>query len=212
MKTERFFLSVMMLLLSAFASAQNIKVGISAGPVMSNMLAKADGEKETYGQKIGIVAGLAVNAAVTSRLDIQSGLNFLQKGFVDKEGEYKLTLSLNYIELPVNVVYHFGEKQNSFFVGLGPTVAMGISGKLRLKIEGVDPESANIKFGNNPDKHDIKRMDIGANAIAGYHISPNLFISAQYNHGFSNLAIGGSDDGSLKNRYWGLKVGWLFGN
>ncbi|MBN8786051.1 MAG: PorT family protein [Terrimonas sp.] len=212
MKTRSILFGITMLLLSASIYAQKIRVGISAGPVLSNMFSKVDDEKETVDMKAGFAAGLAVNAAITENIDIQSGLNFVQKGGKEKDDGYKFTLSLNYVELPVNFVYHFGEKQNSFFVGLGPTLAMGISGKMKAKIEGFGTESEKIKFGNDPDKHDFKRMDVGANILAGYHVSPNLFISAQYNHGFSNLFIDDSDDAKLNNRYWALKVGWLFGN
>ncbi|MFT3949768.1 MAG: porin family protein [Agriterribacter sp.] len=212
MKTRSILFGITMLLLSASIYAQKMRVGISAGPVLSNMFSKVNGEKETVDMKAGFVAGLAVNAAITGNIDIQSGLNFIQKGGKEKDEEYKLTLSLNYVELPVNVVYHFGEKQNSFFVGLGPTLAMGISGKVTTKVEGLGSESGKVKFGNDPDQHDFKRMDIGANILAGYHVSPNFFIAAQYNHGFSNLFIDDSDDAKLNNRYWALKVGWLFGN
>lgn len=211
MKTRSFFYCATILLVCATATAQNVKVGISASPILSNMFSKVDGEKETIGMKLGFAAGLAVHIPVGNNLDIQSGLNFVQKGGKEKDEESSATLSLNYVELPVNFVYHFGEKQNSFFVGLGPTLAMGISGKLKIEMEGVGSESEKVKFGNDPDEDHYKRMDIGANILAGYHISSNLFISAQFNHGFSNLFIGGNDDGKLNNHYWALKVGWLFG-
>lgn len=191
--------------------AQDIKFGITAGPVLSDLRSKVDGEKEKLDPKIGFAAGLLLNMAITDNISIQPRLNFVQKGGKEKEEEETLILSLNYIEVPVNFIYHFGETQSSFFIGAGPSFAFGISGKLKYEYEGMGSESIKVKFGNKDEDH-FKRLDIGANIIAGYNISQNLFISAQYNHGFSNLFIGGNDDGKLNNRYWAVKVGWLFGN
>lgn len=212
MKTRSILYCITLLLTYIPVAAQQVRVGVTAGPALSGLYSKVDGEKEKLDPKFGFTAGVAVHATISEKLEIQSGLHFVQKGAKEQDEEYKLTMSLNYIELPVNFVYHFGEKQHSFFMGLGPTIAMAVSGKLKAAIEDLGSESMKIKFGNNPDKHHYKRMDFGANILAGYHVSSNLFISAQYNHGFGNLFIGGNDDGKLNTRYGAVKIGWLFGN
>ncbi|MBX2922415.1 MAG: PorT family protein [Chitinophagaceae bacterium] len=211
MKANTIIAGIAMLLACTSMNAQDIRVGISAGPVLSDMFSKVDGEKEKLDPKIGFAAGLLVNMAISDNISIQPGLHFVQKGGKEKEEEESVTLSLNYIEVPVNFIYNFGEPGSSFFIGAGPSFGVGISGKLKYK-SGDYTASTKVKFGSNEDEDDFKRMDIGANILAGYNISKNLFISAQYNHGFSNLFTGGNSDGKLNNRYWSVKVGWLFGN
>lgn len=211
MKASTIIAGIAMLLVCISSYAQDIRVGISAGPVLSDMRSKVDGEKEKTDIKFGFSAGLVVNIAISDNISIQPGLQFVQKGGKGKDEEESVTLTLNYIEVPVNFIYNFGETTSSFFVGAGPSFGVGISGKLKYKA-GDYAGSAKIKFGSNEGEDNFKRMDIGANILAGYNISKSLFISANYTHGFSNLVVGGNEVGKLSNRYCSVKVGWLFGN
>ena len=119
--------------------------------------------------------------------------------------------TLNYVELPLNFIYNAPAGNGKFFAGLGPVVNYGISGKGKMKMTGESDVSEDINFGNDEDQDDYKPFEFAGNVLAGYEFSNGLFVAASYNAGLSNIAIGGDSDNSLKNRYFGLRIGFKFG-
>jgi hypothetical protein len=71
--------------------------------------------------------------------------------------------------------------------------------------------SEDINFGSNEDEDDYKPFEFSGNILAGYEFSNGVFVAANYNAGLSNIAVGGDSDNSLKNRYFGVKLGFKFG-
>jgi len=54
-----------------------------------------------------------------------------------------------------------------------------------------------------------KRLDLGANAIAGIQFNSGLFVNAGYSLGLANL-VDSEEGGSMKNRGLQLTVGYVF--
>jgi hypothetical protein len=137
----------------------------------------------------------------------------VQKGAKSEDPDYdsEAKLTINYIEIPMNVLYRPTMQKIRFFLGAGPSVAFALSGKDKGKENGV-PYSAKVKFGNNPDEDDMKRLDLGANFLAGIETPGGFVVSFNYNLGLSNLAPGNDGSGfdvKMRNRYFGLKAGYL---
>lgn len=171
-------------------------------------------ESESSDSKAGFTAGVAADVGLAEQFSVQPALNFVQKGGIQKyedEGdEYKSKITLNYLELPVNFLFRPQSKSSvQFFVGAGPSLAMALSGKNKETWPG-GSDTDKLKIGNDPDKHDLKRMDFGANFIAGIDTKMGITVALNYNLGLSNVAPGDSDDGSIKNNYFGLKLGYIF--
>lgn len=195
------------------ATAQKITYAVSAGVSYANTFIKVlDPEKkvEGLGSKGGFTGGISANIPFSRYFSFQPGVNFVQKGF--KNEESKTTLSVNYIEVPLHVMFNTrnrddNKKADEFFFAIGPSIAFGTNGKMEYRDDTVK-FAEKIKFGNS-DNDDLKRVDIGASVVMGCMFSNNIFFSVNYNVGLTDLS--GIKDIRWRNNYAGFKVGYAFG-
>ena len=119
-------------------------------------------------------------------------------------------LILDYLEVPLNFVYH----NSGFFIGAGPSVAYGLSGKEKYT-DKEDPSysgDTKIKFGS--DEEELKAFEFGVNALAGYRTTGGLMFSACYNLGLTDIQNTSNDNsffevGKVKNKYFAVKIGYI---
>ncbi len=176
--------------------------------------------------KVGILIGVLAEAEF-GKLAFRPELNFIQKGSKSGYGAftggsaYSFKRTLNYIELPLNVVYNMnlGGKDNKLFFGLGPAFAFGISGKDKdasgkydVKFDGKKSDDLNS---NDIDTH-LKRVDVGINLLAGYKLPMGLFGKIGFTYGLSNIDPNKDnaqvvDRSSYKNRGVNICVGYMMG-
>ncbi len=203
-------LMTLMILLTVFSLSAQTNVGISAGASFSNVTVKAGGVSASPKSKTGITVGIAIDAPLSSNFSFQPALNFIQKGYKVKDETSKETVNINYLEVPLNFVYST-QKNEGFFIGAGPSIAYGISGKDKFTADGMPDDNQKIKFGSSGDE--VKALDFGVNALAGYKMKGGFMISANYNLGLSkiNNDDGSDDAGTIKNKYFSIKIGYWFG-
>lgn len=188
----------------------------------------------TNDPKAGFYAGVLAEIPISGNFAFSPELNFIQKGsktnsvFYTDDVHHKITL--NYVELPLNVVFKVPVGTGNFFFGLGPSLAFGISGtdKRTSQSDPTDPYS-NGSFKVNfdgkkydditdPNDNDVhfKRFDAGANILAGYKLGNGLFFKLGYNYGFMNIDPNKDnkdvqDQSTYKNRGFNIGVGFMFG-
>lgn len=212
MKNLSVFFIAVYCTLSATAFCQKTSFGITGGVSLANMRLKAESISVSGDSKIGFTAGVFADMPLAESLSFQPALNYVQKGAKNEISDmsYESKLTLNYIELPLNLLYKPEMQKLRFFVGAGPSIAYALSGKEKEKDNGVNT-TYSYKFGNNPDEHDLKALDFGANFLTGIETPGGLLVALNYNLGLSNLAPGSSsDDGTIKSNYFGFKVGYKF--
>ncbi len=208
MKLNSFSLVSMILLVSIASTAQT-NVGFTLGGTYSTVTAKLSGITISPKYKTGITAGLFVDASLSNNLSFQPALNFVQKGAKSEQGEVKDISTYNYLEIPLNIVYKT-QKDRGFYIGAGPSIAYGLSGKEKYS-DSQNSENTKVKFGSRDDE--VKPIDFGVNALAGYKFGNGFLFSLNYNLGLSNIQNGNSSEmGTVKNKYFGLKIGYLFHN
>lgn len=215
---------------SAFSQAT---FGVHANGIMAsvkdkNLLSEDDDDvnwknKSRFGWKIGGV----MNLPLSETFSFMPQLNVLSKGgkvevsesysdpdFGQVTLDAKTEATYTYLELPLNFTYN----TETFFIGAGPSISYGLGGKYKYKYsisDGSDSftedDSEDIKFDNDEDADHIslKPLEFGANFIAGYKLSNGLFINAQFNLGLNNISP--YEDTELKNRYFGVGIGYFFG-
>jgi len=186
-------------------NAQNIRFGVTAGTSIASQKFKSSGITISGDSKVGFTAGVLADMGLSENFVFQPGLNFTQKGSKISSDGMTATQTLNYIELPLNFLFKTAAGSGSFFGGIGPVLGYGISGKAES-----GGESQDIHFGNG-DNDDYKPFEFSGNIIAGYEFSNGFLISANYNHGFSNILNGAGSDASAKNNYFGIRLGYKFG-
>jgi Outer membrane protein beta-barrel domain len=163
---------------------------------------------------IGFFAGFLAEIPFGEKIAFRPELNFIQKG--DKStifSSYENKRTLNYIEVPLNVVYKLKLGSGNFFFGLGPSLGYGISGKNKsnsttdVKFDGKKQEDINNGLGD--DKEHLKAFDFGADVLVGYKLGMGVFFRLGYTYDFIN--INPEKDKSYKNRGFNVGVGYMFG-
>lgn len=203
---KNFLLLVILVSSFSFSKAQSTRFGFTAGATLATQKWKEESVSIKSDTKVGFTAGVIADIALSEKFAFQPGLNFTQKGgkFSDDLFGEDVTFTLNYLELPLNVLYKAPAGSGKFFVGLGPSVGFGLSGKAKS-----GSESEDIKFGSDENEDDYKALDFGGNFIAGYELPGGLLFSVNYNTTLNNLAVG--SEGTIKNSYFGIRIGYLLG-
>lgn len=205
------YLVISFLLLMNYTKAQKASFGFTAGTTISSYKIKAESLTISPKSKVGFTTGVVSSINFGKNFSFQPGLHFVQKGGKMKNEQATNQLTLNYVELPLNMLYNIHQPKGKFFVGAGPSLSMGISGKEKLK-DGSNSLSEKIKFGNKEDD-DLKAIEVGINFLAGYQCKNGLLIAANYNTGLNNLVIAPANtDTKYHNNYFGIRMGYMFGS
>ena len=206
MKKLGFALMGLLMISSTGAFAQT-SFGVKAGVNFSNMTVKYGGDKQDDNKfKPGFTIGAFADIAFSDMIGLETGLNIETKGYkIKNDGEdfgvkYKSRMSTNliYATIPVDVKLTFG----NIYVLAGPYLGIAATGKTKSKFESnghEDKHNESLKFGNDKDDSDLKRMDLGLGLGVGYEINENLGVRLGYDLGMSNLIIEGDKDNSAKN-------------
>ena len=204
MKKLYFFL--ILLTLSTLSFAQIINYGIKAGLNLSTIYFNNSNTAGNYKYLSGFNAGGIVNIEF-SNFTIQPGLFYSTKG--DKVPVVLVTQNqiasvttgtnrLNYLELPVNILYNFlNIPQGNLHLGGGPYLGYGVSEK----------GSVNGKSISGPFTEFARNSDYGLNFIVGARFMNKFLADASYGLGLANSGGNGS---TLQNRVISFSVGYLF--
>src|SRR5688572_145210 len=180
------------------AKAQTVSVGPRLGLNIST-IHYSDGklddsfiEKKT--NQIGALGGVMVNIGINEAFSIQPEVLFSQKGYGFEDGRYKVTESLNYLEVPLLAKLTLGSGNMKFFVNAGPYAAYLMSGKITHNFTGRE-ESYAVQFeyendGFNANRVKPNRLDLGLAAGAGMALKAGigtLNIEARYGLGLTNI-------------------------
>ena len=223
MRLFRFFAFV---LISAYVPARaQIGFGPEIGGGMSSMkfTPPQDVIQYPYASVSTIASGRIgglIDVPMNRHFYFQAGLSASRKGAVRHFSYYlsdsfnesvTQTLYINYLELPVNVIWKSGHQgRGRFMFGLGAIPAYVIGG--RNKVE--DHQVFRDTLTNTNDNlkvvagKTVSGFDIGVNLTAGYELPTGLFFRAYYTTGAKDIGIGTEKD---KNRVWGIAIGYLFG-
>jgi hypothetical protein len=222
---------------ASFGAYAQVSFGIQAGANLATLKSEftfsGTTTKETGKTKFGIIGGVVANIPFSSALAFRPELNFIQKGgkFSSSQTNFGITttsteeVSLNFIELPLNIVYSMQAGPGRFYAGAGPDISFGISGKDKYNSTSsgsgfptqTSSGKADVKFDGKKDSDlpasdvdfHLKRLDFGADFLVGYKLNNGLYFNAGYTFGFSNLNP--NDNSSLKTGGINIKVGFLFG-
>lgn len=206
-------------------SSAILRGGVNLANVSTTDKGGIDDAKMLTSFQVGIIGDLNL----TSFLALQPGVIFTGKGTKTQSGNegdanfYRATSNPYYVEVPVNLVFKTPTGNSNFFIGAGPYIAMGITGKNKVngKIGGVSFSSEKSIDWSNDDPTTLneeegsgfgimKRFDYGLNGTVGIEAS-KLVISANYGLGLAKLqsGSGGSgEDNKNKHRVLSFTLGF----
>ncbi|MCB0700374.1 MAG: PorT family protein [Chitinophagales bacterium] len=178
--------------------------------------------------RVGFRAGLIADIPVAENVAVQPGIFYstqaVKTNFTVFILDISQTLKVNYLLVPVNVLYKFGTPDKGrFFVGAGPYFGYAFGGTSDIEdpngiltglaggnTGGTLPaiESGDISIGSDT-MDSAKPFDFGLNFNLGYELPQGVFVRGQFGLGLANTA----PIESYKQKNWGMtiSVGYLIG-
>ena len=203
---------------SSYAQIGRPSFGIRAGVNFQNLNGKdADDDRLENKLMVGLNAGVNAEVPIAQDFYVQPGLLYSVKGAKAENdfGGDDVKFKLNYIELPINLLYKPALGEGRLLMGFGPYIAYALNGKVKAGDDDFD-----IEFDNEVAPIDLidgpvmKRFDAGANLLFGFEMSNNLSAQLNAQLGLLNLnpkVTGNNQDlGTLKNTGFGVSVGYRF--
>lgn len=217
-------ITLLLITVAFYSQAQMItgKAGMSVAKISSDEFAGFDNKA-----KAGFLFGLTYSKPIGKSFYFQPELLFIQKGtkfsfsFSDPTAsiDADIKLIVNYIELPlmIKTILSTSNSNINLFLNAGPSIALGISGKIKYDLtfdDGVDnfsfSGSEDIKFGKGePDINGdlttlyVKRLDVAAQVGGGAIIKEKVIIDLRYGIGLVDIF----DGGKSKNNVFQISVG-----
>jgi hypothetical protein len=187
------------------AFAQIPSFGIRGGVNFAKLSASSGNITASTNSTTTFAAGLFADFKF-GNVSLQPALNYTGKGGEGDDGEGGLVkIKTYYVQVPVNVVYHIPAVFGHVYLGAGPYVGVGVSGKTKA-VGGGSSVSEDITFGDG--ENDLKRTDFGLDGIAGLEFNNGFILGVNYDLGLSNITNTSSI--STKNRVFGISVGYKF--
>ena len=217
-----FTIAAIMITAIPAVSQSGVSFGLRGGLNMQNINGKDfNGDALELSMIPGFHAGVVADIPIAPDFFFEPGLLFSTKGA--KADEYLLgsmKYNLSYIELPLNLVYKPMLGNGHFFIGFGPYIGYGISGKTTFEIEGMTIEKDIIfekEFSSSSEQDDwasFKRLDYGGNLFFGYQFEFGFSVQLNTQLGLAaisseNLSLP-NDKTAFRNTGFGLSLGYNF--
>ena len=209
-----------------------IKWGIGAGPHNTTVIEKNNlqGWDQQYKGNFtpfgSFHAGLfsEINISKNTNWAIQPALLYTNKGrkfsksydstksFINDTSSINASWKINYLELPVNIIYRIPlTKKVRFILGGGPYVSLNLNSKTEYEILNAsgERESFNNKMATGDAVNKYQKLNWGISALAGFDFNDRLMLTANYSRSMSDFYTA-DYGGSFKHQLWGgTVVIWL---
>ena len=227
MKMKILTFGTIAILLTASSNAQ--KARIQAGVNLANVSVTDNGRVDDANMLTSFQVGIVGDFPIGSIVAIQPGILYTGKGSKVQSGDpngasyFKQTTNPFYFEIPANIVFKFPfGSESHFFVGAGPYLGIGVSGKATtegkafniafhneksIAFSSDDPTTFNQEEGTGLGV--MKRFDYGANGTVGI-AGKSLVLGANYGLGLAKLQSGqtNNEDNNNKHRVLSFFVGF----
>ncbi|MEI3799382.1 MULTISPECIES: outer membrane beta-barrel protein [unclassified Chitinophaga] len=206
-------------------SHAQISLGIRGGYINTGLESSGNGYAPGTQKTDSWQAGIYTNIPLFKNGYLQPGVSYVEKGAgLDYAVSHPVNLftsgvtklKLQYLELPVHLVYKVPVGFGKLLVGAGPYAAYCMRGDYSVSAYNdnklVQSGSKRVDFKASPNifgtNMNLQRWDAGLNFIAGLELNCCLSLSAQYGYGM--VDIDQSPENNYKNRYWGVSLGFFF--
>lgn len=192
---RNFQVLLILLLLTASASAQQWRMNVSGGiDLAKGAISNVSNQPISY--KTGLGAGIDVEYECSKLVSLQLGVNFSQQGLALASPDGSTVASINTNMLTIPLMLRMKATPHLHFLA-GPQYGLMLS--------------ANTKTNGQPSQ-DVDSMlasgDYYAVIGGGYRFASGFFAEARYHVGLNNIAENLGADQRLNNRYWALRIGY----
>jgi len=174
-------------------TAQDIRFGVKGGLNLANYRGEDNGGLF----KVGAYAGLFASYQFTDIISVQTELVYSQQGSRDHVDGESVTISLDYLILPVLLQFTLRNYEQFKFV-LGPQVGYLLDSKVEYETKTVHDQSA------------FEDFDYGAIVGMEYEASDHFLVNARYYLGLSEFYNQPEVDSSAKNSVISIGIAYQF--
>ncbi|WP_264537135.1 porin family protein [Flavobacterium sp. N1736] len=212
MKKSIIILCTLFLSVTVIAQTKKVKLGVKAGLNIAS-LTFDESELNSSG-KTGFRAGVMVEIPMSKNFSLQPELLYSQQGtkvsFSDQDvtnSNYKSTIKLNYLNIPVMLKYYV-IKDLSLQAGPQIGILLKANNKYKDNFLGYEnQESFNLKEYSSG-------IDTSVNFGLGYQFKDKFYTDLRYNLSYSNVFKKGDInhfiDNDMKNRVFQITIGYFF--
>lgn len=212
MKKSMLLISALFLSVTLMAQTDKVKLGVKAGLNLSSL--SFDESELNSSNKTGFTAGVMVEIPLTKNFSLQPELLYSQQGskssFFDSDvtnSQYKSTITLNYLNIPVMLKYYV---LKGLSLQAGPQI--GILLKANNKYQD------NFLGYDNHESFDLKDystgVDTAVNFGLGYQFKDRFYTDLRYTISYSNVFKEGDANhfinNDMKNRVFQITIGYFF--
>ncbi|MGB3181253.1 MAG: porin family protein [Cyclobacteriaceae bacterium] len=160
------------------------------------------GSLDSYDPRVALVRGIYFRIPVAEGIQIEPGFYYSLEGgetsYFDGEETFDQTLKLNYVDMPVLVVYQLGD---GFFAFAGPEISVNVYNKLETEWDEIEPESV----------EGIKDIGLSAALGFGYEFENKLNLRAMYSRSLTSAFDTELTDGEANGtNLFQLALGYTF--
>mgnify|MGYP003612481077 CR=1 FL=1 len=208
---KKVLLSAVAILAFGFANAQDIKYGAKVGLNVATLNGDVEDAKSLIGAHLGGFVEIKINEKFAFQPELLYSMQGAKSEYSESEPDYSYSeeakYKLGYLNVPLMAKYFATDK---LFIEAGPQIGFLMSAKNEFKFSETfmgDTESAS---GDVDIKDNLKSIDFGLNFGLGYEFTENVFASARYNVGLSDINdVQGSND-KIQNGVLQVSVGYKF--
>lgn len=229
---KRLFLPIVFSIAFIHVTEAQVKWGIGGGLHQSAVIEKNSipgwdrDYKGFYSPRSGFHAGVfsEINLSKSGRWALQPALLYTNKGrnfsksfdstksFLNDTSMINASWKINYLDLPVNVIYRLPITSGIHLVaGVGPYLSYNLNNKTAYELINASGERKNFDdiLANGEAVNKYRRINWGVNASAGFDFNDRVLVTANYSRNISDFYTA-DYGGSFKHQVWGgTVVVWL---
>ena len=191
---KKIMLAVIIAVVSMSVNAQT-SFGVKAG---LNLATITGDDTEEADFRTSFNVGAVAEFKIAEKFSIQPEVSYSSQGWESSGSDWKETIKLDYINIPVMAKYYVIE---GLSIEAGPQVGFLVSAEAEF-------EEGDLE-GSEDIKDFVSSVDFGLNFGVGYKLDFGLNFGARYNLGLANIADD-SDAGDFKNGVLQFSVGYFF--
>ena len=173
----------------------------------------------------GLEAGAFLDIPLIGGFSFRPELSYVKKGFKVREGldfnianlplpvGVEASTNVQYIQMPLMGKFSFGQGPAKAYILGGPVFSYALDARLKTSVNSiVDFNISNEKIDLSKDTY--QRAEVSAMGGLGVELdmgNGGLFIEGRYNHSFTDMLNDPVIDLKLRNRGFGLSVGYKVG-
>ena len=208
---KKVFLAAIAVLGFMTTQAQEVKYGAKVGLNVATLNGDVEDAKSLIGAHLGGFVEIKINEKFAFQPELLYSMQGAKTEYSESEPGYSYSseekYKLGYLNLPLMAKYFATEK---LFIEAGPQIGFLMSAKNDYKETETFMGDTETFSGDVDIKDNLKSIDFGLNFGLGYEFTQNVFASARYNVGLSDINDVEGSNVKIQNGVLQFSVGYKF--